>query len=73
MKNNYTPRPSFAFTRSSFDRQRRHLLARIGFVAPQLMQIFLFNNRFSASGNLAMSIRLLEHRNRSILFKDNSK
>jgi len=50
----YAPLPSLALTRSSFDLHRLHLSALGAFDAPHFMHIFLFNNRSSASGNLAI-------------------
>jgi hypothetical protein len=50
----YTPLPSLAFTRSSRDLHLRHLIALGALDAPQCIHIFLFNNRSSASGNLAI-------------------
>lgn len=52
----YVPLPSLAFTLSSCDRQRLHRMAFGALDAPHFMQIFLFNNRFSASGNRAIGI-----------------
>lgn len=54
----YTPLPSFAFLRSSVDLHFRHRSALIALDAPHFMQIFLFNNRFSASGNRVIGYRL---------------
>ena len=50
----YVPLPSLALNLSSFDLHLLHLSALGAFDAPHFMQIFLFNNRFSASGNLAI-------------------
>jgi hypothetical protein len=54
----YCPLPSFAFTRSSVDLHRRHRSAFAALDAPHFMQIFLFNNRLSASGNRVIGYRL---------------
>jgi hypothetical protein len=54
----YCPLPSFAFTRSSVDLHLRHRSALTALDAPHFMQIFLFNNRFSASGNRVICYRL---------------
>jgi hypothetical protein len=50
----YAPLPSLALTRSSLDLHLLHLAALGAFDAPHFMHIFLFNNRSSASGNLAI-------------------
>jgi hypothetical protein len=54
----YCPLPSFAFARSSVDLHLRHRSALIALDAPHFMQIFLFNNRPSASGNRVIGNRL---------------
>ena len=54
----YCPLPSFAFTRSSVDLHLRHRCAFAALDAPHFMQIFLFNKRFSASGNRVIGYRL---------------
>jgi len=54
----YCPLPSFAFTRSSVDLHLRHRCALLALDAPHFMQIFLFNKRFSASGNRVIGYRL---------------
>jgi len=68
----YTPLPSFALTRSSFDLHLLHLIAFGAFIAPHFMHTFLFNIRASASGNLAISkTAYLEYPNKDILYKHN--
>ncbi len=54
----YWPLPSFALTRNSVDLHRRHRSALLAFDAPHFMQIFLFSNRLSASGNRVIAYRL---------------
>jgi hypothetical protein len=58
LKKIYVPLPSLALTLSSFDLHLLHLIALGAFDAPHFMQIFLFSNRLSASGNLAICNRL---------------
>jgi hypothetical protein len=57
----YVPRPSLALIRNSVDRHRRHRIARGALDAPHFMHIFLFNSRFSDSGNRAISFCLPEN------------
>ena len=72
VKKDYTPLPSFALTRNSFDLHLLHLIAFGALVAPHFMHIFLFNIRASASGNLAISkTAYLVYPNKDILYKHN--
>jgi hypothetical protein len=63
------PRLSLALMRSSLDRQRLHLFARIGLVAPHFMHICFESNLCSASGNFAITLPPFFYRNKRMIFK----